>query len=168
MQWLLLIPLVYLAAVAQTSLVEVIRIGRIEPDLLAVTAMTWICLADRRWSFQAAGGVGLAADLISPGRIGLGMAAFLLVGYAVCRLRERIATDRLWLQLLVVAAGTLAVCVVQVLGHWAIGESGPLGESLLRALGVGLYSAAISLPILMIIGWAREPWQARRRRLRGF
>ena len=168
MQWILLIPAIYLAAVAQTSLVEVIRIGRLEPDLLAVTAMIWVCLAERRWCFLAAGGVGLLADLISPGRIGLGLAAFLLVGYAVSRLPERIAIERLWVQVPVVAVGTAAVCVVQVLGRWAIGETGPLGEGLLRALGVGLYSAAVSLPILMLIGWAREPWLARRRRLRGF
>jgi hypothetical protein len=34
-----------------------------------------------------------------------------------------------------------------------------------RAVGVGLYTAAVSLPVLMVIGWIREPRIAREQRL---
>ena len=164
MRTLLLIPIVYLAAVLQTSLVEVIRIGRVEPDLVAMTAIVWLITAAGPHGFLVAGLIGLTVDLISPGRIGLGAACYLLIGYALIRLREDVRFDRLAPQLLAVWAGASLLALGQVLGRWLLGEvTGSLGLSSARALGVGLYTAGASLPVLMVLGWIRQPKLARRR-----
>ena len=69
----------------QTSLVGLIRIGRVEPDLVAMTAIVWLFMAAGPHGFLVAGLIGLTVDLISTGRIGLGAACYLVVGYALIR-----------------------------------------------------------------------------------
>ena len=182
MRYLLLTAAVYVAAVVQTSLVDAIRIGRVEPDVLAMVAIIWLFWATGPRSFPAvgfpaagfpaagflvAGGIGLLADLISPGRIGLGAACYVLVGYAVDRLRPWLGLEHLLGQLLTVWVGVTLLSVGQTLGLWLLGDvSYPLGSAMACALGVGLYTAGVSLPVLMVAGWVREPYLARRKRLR--
>jgi hypothetical protein len=170
--------LVYLAAVMETSLVDVIRIGEITPDLLALVAVVWLLAANGPGAFLVAGGIALVGDLIAPGRVGVGMGWMLLVGYVVTRLRNRqwgatsgrgFVWDRLPGQVLTVG---VAVTVWAV----AVGLSGRLlGDVALswltivwRAAGVGLYTAGVGLPVLIVLGWIRQPALARERRLAGF
>ena len=172
MRYLLLAAAVYVAAVVQTSLVDAIRIGRVEPDVLAMVAIIWLFWATGPRSlpaagFLVAGGIGLLADLISPGRIGLGAACYVLIGYAVDRLRPWLGLKHLLGQLLTVWVGVTLLSVGQTLGLWLLGDvSQPLGRAMACALGVGLYTAGVSLPVLMVTGWIREPYLARRKRLR--
>ena len=167
MRLVVLIPIVYVAAVLQTSLVEVIRIGRVEPDLLAMTALVWLLVAARPRGVLVAGLTGLAADLISPGRLGLGLACYLAVGYGLSRLRARVDLDSLSAQLAAVWGGAMLLALGEAVGRWLLGEPVPtLPASLAGALGVGLYTTAVSLPVLMVVSWIRQPRLARRRRFR--
>lgn len=157
MWWLLLVPILYVTAVAETSLVDLLRVGAVEPDLLALLAIVWLLLAPGPWGFLAAGLMGLAQDLLAPGRVGLGMASFLLVGYTVSRLRTHVRLEPLGLQLITVLAAVGTLAVVQTLGHWLLSPSpASLSTLLPRAIGVGVYTAGVSLPVLMVIGWIRE------------
>jgi len=178
MRFFLLIPMVYLAAVAETSLVDVIRVGDATPALIALTAIVWLLTASGPRAFVAAGLIALAGDLIAPGRPGVGMAWMLLVGYGVTRLRARFRN----------AAGdggsmfsqivwqVPAVAVVVTVWAAAVGFSGRLlGDVSLpwrtipiRAAGVGIYTAGVALPVLMVVGWIREPRVARRGKLGEF
>jgi rod shape-determining protein MreD len=168
MQLLLLAGLTYLAAVLETSLVDVLRIGPVAPDLLALAAIVWLLTASGRWAFLAAGAVGLVSDLIAPGRVGVGMAWMLLVGYAVTLLRARWKLNYLVLQ---VPAAFVAVT------FWAagVGVTGrllgdfplPWSTILARSAEVGLYTAGVALPVLMVTGWIREPLLARQQKLAG-
>ena len=80
MHLLILIPIVYIAAVAETSLVDVMRIGDVAPDLLALVALVWLVTVAGPRAFLVAGAVALLGDLIAPGRVGVGTAWMLLVG----------------------------------------------------------------------------------------
>ena len=166
MRTLLLVPIVYAATVIQTSLADVVQVGRATPDLLALVAIVWLLTAGGSRGFLAAGAIGLWADLISPGRVGPGMACFLLVGYAVSLLRRRMPLDHLVWQVAVVG---LAVTVLEIsigTGRWLLDESTLAGQTLLwRAAGVGAYTAGISLPVFMVLGWLRQPRLRRRRQL---
>jgi rod shape-determining protein MreD len=167
MRLVVLIPIVYLAAVFQTSLVEAIRIGRVEPDLLAMTALVWLLVAAGPRGFLAAGLIGLVADLLSPGRLGLGLACYLVVGYALVRLRTRVGLESVSAQLAAVWGGATLLALGQAVGRWLLGEPGQtLPASLAGAIGVGVYTAALSLPVLMVVSWIRQPRLARRRRFR--
>ena len=71
MRLLLLLPLVYVTAVLQTSLGDALRVGRVAPDLLGLLAVVWLLVTPGRRAFLVAGLIGLVADLISPGQLGL-------------------------------------------------------------------------------------------------
>lgn len=158
MRVLMLIPLIYLAAVLETSLADVIRVGQVGPDLLALVAMAWLLTATGQRSFLAAGAVGLASDLASPGRTGLAAACFLLVGYGVQRLRARLAIKHAAGQVAVVWAAVTLISTALALGRWLLGEAvAPPRVLLVRSLGVGVYTAGVSLPLWMVMAWLREP-----------
>ncbi len=156
MQFVLLLPILYLTAVAQTALVDLLRIGPVEPNLLALLAVVWLLLVPHRWAFWAAGGIGLVEDLLAPGRVGLGLASFLLVGYALTWLRARVRLESLGLRVLSVLGATCALTGLQALGHWLLSPAAPLTTLLSHALGTAAYTAAVSLPLLMLLGWLRE------------
>ncbi len=169
MRFLLLSLIVYLAAAMETSWVDAMRIGHVVPDLLALTAVVWLLTAGGPRAFLTAGGIALVADLIAPGRPGVGMGWMLLVGYVVTRLRTRFKLDHLALQVTTVA---IAVTV------WAMAVAATgrlLGDVLLpwstipaRAAGVGLYTAGVGLPVLMVVGWIRRPLLGKNSRLAEF
>jgi rod shape-determining protein MreD len=162
---LLLIPIVYAAAVLETSLADVIQVDCVAPDLLALVAVIWLLWSTGRWSFLTAGLIGLVGDLIAPGRVGLGMASFLCVGYALARFREKGRPHHLVWQVPAVclAVTVLAACIAT--GRWLSGETSvALSTLLLRAVGVGVYTAGVSVPILMVVGWLHKPSGDQRRR----
>jgi len=160
MRLLFLLPIVYATAIIETSLADVIRVGHVAPDLLAMVAMIWLLLVPGPRAFVGAGAIGLASDLIAPGRVGLAMACFLLVGYAAGRLRARLQPDHLVSRVLAVWLGVTALAVSLAIGRWLLGEAPvALSTLLLRALGVGIYTAGVSLPFLMVIGWIQEPFR---------
>ncbi len=166
MRSVMLAAIVYAVAVVETALADVIAVGRVTPDLLALVAVIWTLLVPGRRTFLTAGVVGLVADLVSPGRLGVGMASFLLVGYGLSRLRARWEFEYLIGQLAAVGLATTFVALAQAAGYWLFGAApAPPGALVTRALGVGLYTTGVAVPVLMIIGWVREPFRARRNRL---
>lgn len=165
-RWILLIPLTYVGAVADTSLADAFCIGPVAPDFLALAAMLWLLVLAKPGAFLAVGAVGLVSDLIAPGRIGYGLAGFLVAGYLVARLRARLAPEHLLWHAMFTFAAVALVSVLTALGQRLLGEvSLPLAALATRGAGVGLYTAAVSVPLFMIVAWMREPFLARQRKL---
>lgn len=172
MRILLLTLIVYLAALAETSLVDVMRIGDVTPDLLASVAIVWLLTAGGPRAFLVAGAVALVGDLIAPPRLGVGMGWMLLIGYGVTRLRGRFrgATDGrglMWEVPCVGVAVTVWAAAVGLTGRLLGDVSLPWSTIVIRAFGVGIYTAGVALPVLMVVGWIRQPRLARRRKLAG-
>ena len=166
MHFILVALFVYLAAVLETALVDVLRIGDAAPDLLALLAIVWLLTARGPRAFLAAGTIALAGDLLAPGRVGVGMFWMLLVGYAVTRLRARCKFDYLVFQVptAFVAVTVWAIAVgasARLLGDVAL----PWWSIVARGAAVGLYTAAVCLPVLMVVGWIGEPLLAKERKL---
>jgi len=165
MRYLLLIITVYLAAVIDTTVVDAVRVGHLTPDLLSMVALIWLLTASGPGAFLAAGVIGLLGDLVGPGPAGLGMAGMLLIGYAVMRLRARFLLENLPAQLAVIWIGGTVFTLLLATGHWTSGATCQPRFALLgRALGAGFYTAGVSLPVLMVVGWIGEPYRARHRR----
>lgn len=166
MSVLVLASVVYLAAVVQTALADAMEVRQVTPDLLALAAVAWLLVAGGPRGFLAAGAVGLAGDLIAPGPLGLGAVGYLAAGYAVTRLRPRIAADWLPVQVAVVWAAATFVSAGAALGPRLLGETSlPAATLAVRSLGVGLYTAGVGLPVLMVLSWFRSPPAARQRPL---
>lgn len=154
-----LVAVVYVAAVAETSLTPILRIGQTSPDLFGLGAMLWLLASSSPYAFLPAGCVGLVADLLGPGRLGIGMAVWLLLGYATVRFRQRVGLEPLPLQWIVLTSVVTIAGLLQAVLRFALGElPGPLAPLLLRVAMAEAYTAALSLPALMVLSWM--PWQA--------
>ncbi len=158
MPYLLLIPFVYLAAVVDTALADVVRVGNVTPDLLALAAIVWVLLIRSRWAFLTAGAVALLGDLIAPGRVGVGAAWMLLAGFGLGWLLPRVRSRALAVRLPLVGAASTAWCLGVAATAVALGDAPPpLLIQLARALGTAAYTTAVALPVLMVAGWMRTP-----------
>jgi len=169
MRSLLLVPIVYVAAVLQTSAVDLLAVGRVTPDLLAMTAIVWLISVPGPRALLVAGAIVLVGDLIAPGRPGVGMAWMLPIGYAITRLRRHVKTDHMVVQLIVLwAAVTLWASAVGITFRLTGRIVSPWPTLLANTAGTGIYTAGVSLPILMITGWIREPLRARQIKMAEF
>ena len=153
MRLLVLTLAVYLAAVIDTSAYGLFEVRRVAPDLVAMVAAVWLLSGRGQWDFLVVGGVGLLADLIAPGRVGAGMAFYMLSGAVLVRLRGR-HTDNLPAGVLLVggfvAVTSLGVATVQR----EIGlVEGPWSTLALHCGAVAVYTAGVSVPVLMVTRW---------------
>jgi rod shape-determining protein MreD len=154
--YLLLIVSVYLAAVADTALSGLLRVGNVTPDLVALIAVVWVLLVRSRWAFLTAGAVALLGDLIAPGRVGVGAAWMLLVGFGLGLVLQRIRSRHLAVRLPLLLAAMIVWCVGVAATHGVLDETtAPLTIQLGRAIGAAVYTSAIAVPVLMVAGWIR-------------
>lgn len=159
---IVILPVIWLAAVMDTSLAPAWSIGVITPDLMALAALTWIFVSHHASDPLWAGVIGLAADLIAPGHIGPGIAAFALAGYTLTALRGHMRLKNPVLQAICVwITVTMITLLITVAGIL-------LGDATLNwarvfplAAAVGAYTAGIALPLLLILAWLREPLVAK-------
>ena len=154
----LLICGAYLSVVLDTALAPAWTIGAAAPDLLALTALSWTAVGSRSRAYLAAAAIGLLADLNATGRLGVGMACFALVAYLMTSLRPQLGRLPVWLK----AAALAPAIAVQAFGigltRKLLGEVDlGMAPMVMRCLAVGAYTAAISLPLLMVSEWVRKP-----------
>jgi rod shape-determining protein MreD len=154
---LLLGPVVYLAAVAETALADVLRIGAVAPAPLCLAGVIWLLAVDRRGPFWNVAAMGLAEDLLAPGRVGPGLAAMLLVGYLVAQVRRRLAADHNLPQSLLTGAAVMLAALLVALARWLLGEV-PAGllATAEQAAAVGTYTAALAIPLLLVLTWTKK------------
>ncbi|HKD38584.1 MAG TPA: rod shape-determining protein MreD [Pirellulales bacterium] len=167
MQFVFLAAAVYAAAVVQTSLAPVLEVRHVMPDLFALVAVLWrlntaSSIGDRaagnsHRSFFAAALIGLAFDLTSSGPLGVGLGLFAVVGFLIAWLASKLDLTHPFMQLVTVflatsaiAAGEAALCRIR-------GEASLSWATLLvRAISVGVYTAGVAVPIVMVLGWFRN------------
>jgi len=155
---LLLVLLVYAAAVAQTTLVDVLRIGETVPELLPLVALVWVLTVDSPYAFVAAGAIGLVDDLLGPGRAGLGGFWLLAAGYLLGRMKARLPRGHWAWQVPALGLAVAGWAAGAGLCGWLAGDVALPPRTLLRhAVGVGVYTAALSLPVFLVVGWIKEP-----------
>jgi len=155
---LLLVGLIASAAVlAETSLADAMEIRQVVPSLIALAALAWQLACPGPYTFLASGAIALVGDLFAPGRVGLGAASMLLVAYAAGRVAQRLRIDHFVLQVPIVLVGTAAWVLSTGLLRWLSGDASISPLVLLRqAPAVAAYTAAVALPVLMVVGWMRE------------
>jgi rod shape-determining protein MreD len=164
MHWIALLIATYVAALVEISLSDLSAVRGITPDLLALVLIVRLLYGPAKHQVAAAFFVGLFSDLATPGQVGIGLASSVLLGWLVTRRGQfAFAGATPWgvlIVLLLVSITTLAAAVVrQILGELDL----PWASLPLRSLGVGVYTAGFSLPVLMVAAWMREPASLLRR-----
>jgi rod shape-determining protein MreD len=157
MPYLVLLALVYLAAVFQTSLAPLADVRGATPNLLLLIAVGWLLTQPARQRLGAAALVGLASDLTSGGRLGLGVAAYALLAEAVLAVQRKLDLRPLPLRLLLTWLAATAVTLVEALVARLLDAAALPWPTLLgRCTLVGIYTAGVALPVWMVLGWIEE------------
>jgi rod shape-determining protein MreD len=167
MRYLILALAVYAAAVVQTSLAPALEVRHVMPDLFALAAVLWELTAVRRDAdraadasprgFFAAALVGLAYDLTSSGPLGVGFGLFTGVGWLIASIRAKFDLAHLLMQLSAVFFATAAIAGGEAVIWRLRGETAlPWTTLVVRAACVGVYTTAVAVPIVMVLGWLRE------------
>ncbi len=151
---LLLTLATYLAAALQTSLAPVIEVRHVMPDLFALVAIVWLLRPAGPHGFIAAGLVGLVYDLTSVAPPGIGLGLYSLAGYSICVLRGKLDSNHLFVQLPIVWLTTTIIALGEAAAARLLGEMTLAWTTLaVRAVSVGVYTTAVALPVLMVVGW---------------
>ena len=156
--YVLLALAAYLAAALDTALAPAWAIGRATPDLLALVAILWLLAPGRPRTYWACAAVGLLADLLAPGRLGVGLACFAAAGYVLAGWRPRLIFVRPWTKAAVVAVAAASIATGGGLLRRLLGEIDLSALAILgRSAAVGIYTAGLALPILMVFDWLPQP-----------
>src|SRR5688572_6276287 len=113
MREILLVPIVYIAALLEIWLAPRWEVRGITPDLLALVAFAWLASARNRYAFVVVAIFGLVSDLNNSAPLGINMAAFAIVAYIVMFLRRNLHLEGLFARVLIVGFGTTAAGLLQ-------------------------------------------------------
>jgi rod shape-determining protein MreD len=151
----------YLAAALQASLAPMIEVRHVMPDLFALVAVLWVLRPAGSHGFIAAGLVGLVYDLTSAAPLGIGLGLYSLAGYSIWVLRGKLDGNHLLVQLPIAWLATTIVAVGEAAAARLFGElTLPWTTLAVRAVSVGVYTTAVALPVLMVVGWLpRGAWR---------
>ncbi len=151
-KWLLMATGIYVAAVLNSVVAPAVEIGGASPDFLALAVVVSALYARESYGLTAAGLAGAFADLCSPGRAGLGVAACVITSVALSATREFVGRRPLIQSL---ATWIAIACMLSALAATPsmFGDTGvPVGSYLLASLACGFYSALIGLPCYATLG----------------
>lgn len=143
---ILLVTMVYLAAVADSVFAPLLAVGGVMPDFLALAAMLLAFVVRGSGGILIAAAVGGLADLNPPGRCGAGVAAFGLVTFVICTSRLRTLRRPLAQAALTFpAVAMMSLCTAILRGLLREAEWSP-ASYLVVGIGAGLYTALVGLP----------------------
>ena len=158
----------YVAAVAQTTLADLVAIGTIAPDALALVAVVAVLYRRDSAPWLIAATVGLVADLIAPGRFGVEAACFVLLAIVVVSSGVS-GRSSLFTQVAACAAASATAAFASASLHGAFGESEmSIASTAANSLAIGVYTAAFGVPVLMVVKWINEGPLSRSERLEAF
>jgi len=147
---LLLLTAAWLAALFDTGIAPLLELRHCAPSACLLAAVLTIALSNNSHAFLIAGGFGLTGDLSGASRLGPALGCFALAGYVVLRLRgtsQPPGVLRRSAELLLCAiAMPIALATVQAL---SAATSVSWSWLMQAALGAGLYTAALALPVLL-------------------
>jgi rod shape-determining protein MreD len=149
-KWTLILLSVYLAAVLNNVVAPLIAVREVTPDFLALLVVVSAVCARDSYGITAAGLAGALADINAPGRLGPGMAIF-VVSSAVLSATRRFTHRRPLIQSLATWLAVSATLAAVALARSLFGESTwSLPSFVSGGLAAGLYTALVSLPCYWI------------------
>jgi len=150
MHWIYFAILLYVTAVLQTTLVPVVAIHDVRPDLMVLVAVFYALNAKTYDGLLMCWIVGLVIDLTSLGyenqaNVGLHAFSLGLIGWGIVRLRSLMLRDSVATQVMVTFLATALLAMAASAFMMYAAQAWELfGEVLANALFTALYSAALA------------------------
>lgn len=161
---LILLCGMYFVAIAENVIAGGIVWRHTTPGLLALWAIVWV--ACRRapgrgapqMSVLGAALIGLVFDLNSGGRLGVGMAAFALMAFALEQLGPRFRRLDPLLRTLATAPLVAVLMLLVLVGNVIAGEpTPPAPTAFIGVLSTAASTSIVSFPVWMAAAWLIQP-----------
>jgi rod shape-determining protein MreD len=147
------LPILFIAAIVQSTVVPEIRIGSGGPDLILMLVLSWTLLADIEEGLYWAIVGGILQDLINGVPTGTSALALVVVAFVVNMSLGQIGRTNLIVPPLVAVVGTALYQLVLAALLAVVGHPVPIGYSLTHVtLPTGLFNIILMLPIFRLMG----------------
>lgn len=145
-----------LAVSLQSTMIPVIAVGGVRPDLVLVIVVS-AALADGRETGVLCGIFGgVLQDLLSVGPFGVNTLTKMIVGLIVGIYEHKVNKKNLLLPLVAVSAGTLTAMAVNMAFLFGYGQSEAILTILTRVPPALAYHLLLIIPIHMAILWLKQ------------
>lgn len=154
-------PLVFVAAVAQVSVIAGMRVVGAEPDLLLVVLVAVALLRGSVVGACAGFAAGLLVDVMMLSTLGVTSVLLTVVGYAAGRYGETTARGRAYAPSLTAFAATVAAALGGGALHYLLGDTVAATEVLRTLIPSAVVGAGLVLVVLplcrIVLGTSLQP-----------
>jgi len=153
MKTLILFVVMAAAVSLQSTVIPVLSIGGVRPDLVLVVVVSAALTAGRETGLICGVFGGLLQDLLSVGPFGYNTLSKMLLGFLVGMYERKVNQGSLLLPLLAVAAATVGAAVLAVVFLLAYGQERQIASLLVQVLPATAYHILLAVPVHFLIVW---------------
>ncbi len=133
-RWLILLGLILVSAILQTSFMNCFAIGGIKPDLVVLWVIFWSFVRGNPEGSYLGFGAGLLVDLMNGVYIGFNSLSYLIVGFLIGQLKHKLYQDSLLIAMFISWLAVIVSQFIQYLLLCAYGQILPLASALLKVI----------------------------------
>ena len=156
MKTLALFVVMMIAVSLQSTLIPVLAIEGVRPDLVLVAVVVAALSSGRETGLVCGVFGGLLQDLLSVGPFGYNVFSKMLLGFLVGLYERKVNQGSLLLPMVAVAAATLGAAVVAVAFLLAYGQERQIASLLLQLLPATAYHILLAVPVHFLLGWLMQ------------
>lgn len=153
MKTLILFVVMVAAMSLQSTVIPVLSIGGVRPDLVLVVVVSAALTAGRETGLLCGVFGGLLQDLLSVGPFGYNTLSKMLLGFLVGLYERKVNQGSLLLPLLAVAAATVGAAALAVVFLLAYGQERQIASLLVQVLPATAYHILLAVPVHFLIVW---------------
>ena len=153
MKTLILFVVMVAAMSLQSTVIPVLSIGGVRPDLVLVVVVSAALTAGRETGLICGVFGGLLQDLLSVGPFGYNTLSKMLLGFLVGLYERKVNQGSLLLPLLAVAAATVGAAALAVVFLLAYGQERQIASLLVQVLPATAYHILLAVPVHFLIVW---------------
>jgi rod shape-determining protein MreD len=147
------LPILFIAAILQSTIVPEIRIGEGGPDLILMLVLSWMMLADLQEGLVWAVVGGILQDLVNGLPTGTSALALVAIAFLVNLVLGPVARSNLVIPPVVLAVGTVAYHVLLMALFAILGRPVPIGYTLIHVtLPTVVFNTVLILPVYRLMG----------------
>jgi rod shape-determining protein MreD len=152
--------LAVMTLVIQATLLPLIAINGIRPDLLLIIVVSSALLLGREQGVGLGFFAGLLQDLASGNIFGLNVLSKMITGLLAGVMERKVFKEKVLLPLLAVALATICNSVLMIITLFVLGYSLNLSADLMNIVYLTIYNAIFAIPVHHFICWITKDWIA--------
>jgi rod shape-determining protein MreD len=146
---------VFVALMAQSTIVDAVRVAGVHPDIVWLLAITAALQAGPETGAMVGFWAGLAFDLVLPTPFGLSALVGCVLGYSVGSMTAAVDERAAWLKPVAALMGSVAADMLFAVLGAVLGQQQMVQVDFLALFGVvGVSSVVLVLPVNRLMRWA--------------